>query len=129
VKTITARTNKEERTKGMSMIIANTGAGGNFRDFTRNVTSVTNRVHQMLSRKIKCHEKTCPNDTKGKERGMEKAKELMIGRLLIKTETRMAQERSQLAKNIAFATSRNYMSNAEQNTIIKGWREHGEEDF
>jgi len=111
------------------MIIANTGAGGNSREFMRNVTSVANRVHQMLNGKIKCRGKTFPNDTKGKERGMGKAKDLTIGRLLIETESRSAQERSQIDQNIAFAAARNYTSNAEQKTIIKGWRGNGSEEF
>ena len=59
----------------------------------------------------------------------EKAKDLMIGRLLVKTENMLAKERSQLNQNIAFAATRSYTTNAEEKTIIKEWKEGGSEEY
>lgn len=129
VKTITTLTDKEEGVKGVTVIIINTGGGGNFREFVCKVNNATNRLHQLMTGKDKCHEKTCPADPRGKEYGQGKAKDLTIGRLLVKTENRLAQERSQPNQNIAFATARSYTTNAEQKTIIKEWGEGGSEDY
>ena len=59
----------------------------------------------------------------------EKAKDSTIGRILVKTENRLAQGRSQLRQNIAFTTAMSYETNAGQKTIIKEWEEGGSKEY
>jgi len=96
------------------------------------MTFASNRLHQLASGKIPCSEKSCPpeGEGEGKELSSQKAKDIAIGRLLIKQESRLAQERSFLTQNVAFTTARTLTSNAGQKTIQKEWMgKGGTEEF
>ena len=125
-KSIIGLKDKEGNTKGATITVLNTGGGYGYLEFLCDVTWVTNRLHQICMGKTKCHPKTCPQEGKGKEKSVEKAKEITMGRLLIKTETSLAHERSAINKSVAFQTARTITTNSEQKQALREMKTGGE---
>ena len=54
---------------------------------------------------------------------------MKLGRLQIKTEHRLAQERTAATQSVAYSTERKLTNNAEQKNIIKSWKDEGAGEF
>ena len=122
---------KEVNAKGAQVVVVSTGGGDSLMEFYGDVESITSRLHQVISDRLKCHPQACPEEGNGNGRtvAIEKAMTLQYGRLLIKEEVRLVHERSTISQNIAFQTARRYTSNAEQKRILRGWKITGSEEF
>ena len=85
-----------------------------------------NRVHQIGSRRLECSKTACPGDGEGRKEGrdasIELAKDIVIGRLLVKNEVRLENDRSTISHHAAFSTARQITSNTEQKSIIREWK-------
>ena len=89
------------------------------------MTFASNRMRQLENGKVPRSEKSSPPEGVGKEWSSQKEKGIAMDRLLIKQESRHAQDRSFLMRNVAFTTARTITSNAEQKKIQKEWKPKG----
>ena len=124
MKNITTMKDENERAKGVTLIIVNTGGASAFQEMMCDVTFATNRLHQIKMGKIQCHEEACPSHDK--EASGKLASIIQIGRLLVKQGTEMSHERSFMTQSATFTTARNITSNKEQKKIPKDWKEEKE---
>ena len=106
--------NEKGEIKGVSLIIVNTGGEATFQEILCDISFAANRLHQLKTGEIECHKGSCPRSEETKQASRTLAADVQIGRLLIKQEIKLSQERSVLAQNAAYTTARNLTANNEQ---------------
>ena len=107
--------------KGVALVIINTGGAETFQEMICDVTFASNRMRQLKMGKIQRHKEACPKGKQEASRTL--ATRIQIGRLLVKQEQKMSQERIILTQNAAFTTARTLTANFEQKLILKDWKE------
>ena len=122
-KTISTLQNEKGEVKGVALVIINTGGAAAFQEMLCDISFAPNRLHRLKMGKILCHEEACPKgDDDDSQASRTLASEVQIGRLLIKQEMKLSQERSIITQNAAFSAARNITSNHEQKIIMKDWK-------
>ena len=99
--------------------------GLRFREMLGNLTYATNRMHQVASGRIVCHQTSYPIDGSNKEECAQLANTLVTGRLPVKNQVRLSKERCDIAQNAAFSSARQLTSNSDQKMIIRDWGKEG----
>ena len=94
----------------------------------RDSSFAANRMHQLkMGKTLRRAEAYPKGDDNDNQASRTLASEVQIGRLLIKQETKLPQERSIAAQNAAFSTARNITSNHAQKIIMKDWKDKEKE--
>lgn len=119
-RSITTITDENGNAKGITLVILNAGSAASFQEMICDITYATNRLQQLKQGKVQCHEEACPKDESQASR--ELATRIQIGRLLVKQEQKLSQERSKITQSAAFTTARNITTNYEQKLIMKEWK-------
>ena len=131
VKSIVVIKDKADKVKGMAEIVVNAGAGNSFLEMLGDLMFVTSRTHQIGAGRLECNPIACPGVGEGGEEGrkasIELAKQIAKERLLVKNEQRLASERCTVSQSVAFNTARKITNHADQKSIIRDWKERGNE--
>ena len=125
VETIAIPKGKEDKVEGITITVVNTGGGVSFLEMLGDFAFATNRTHRIASGESKCSKECCPGGPEGREIEIRKAEKITFGRLLVKAENRLENERILTQQGVAYSTERTITTPSGQKSIIEEWEEKG----
>ena len=124
-KSLTLVYDEQHKVKGVSAILIDSGSETQFIQILNDLTTAPNKLRGLGIGKTKRHPYKCPSMV-GEEKEHSATmyvKQLAIPRMLVKTESRLAQVRAPLTHDTALETVKGRTSNSEQKTIHRNWQE------